>query len=94
MKRSALLIALMAAAGCAFAQAPKQVPPEERQPAKPAPRLNLKLDNPGQYAREVPRDDKSADNLPTLGGNARPLPKADVPVHARPYPVDSERANQ
>ena len=94
MKKSALLIALMAAAACVFAQAPKQVPPEEREPAKPAPRLNLKLDNPGQYAREVPRDDKTGDGLPTLGANARPLPKPDVPVHARPYTVDSERANQ
>ena len=90
-----LNLALLAAAGAAAAQAPKPAAEEEKrtESAPSAPRrLNLKLDNPSQYSRELPRDDAApaSSTLPTLGGNALPMeapppPRRDTPSSS--YPV-------
>jgi hypothetical protein len=73
-----IAIALLGAAGPGAAQAPKPDPAAER-PAAPAPRLNLKLDNPARYARESPVEGGGA-ALPALGGDARPLPATSPPT--------------
>ena len=54
-------------------------PPASSSPAQPAPRLNLRLDNPSSYAREAPREEAkdASGTLPTLGGGTsldRPPP--------------------
>ena len=85
---------LLAASGPASPQASKPAPAEER-PASSlvVPRLNLKLDNPAQYSQE--REGGSADALPSLGGDARPLPaKGETPTSARPFPKDTERGER
>jgi hypothetical protein len=75
---------LLLAAGGAAAEEPKQPERSEEPPA-----LNLKLDNPGKYARETPQEEKSA--LPSLGDTARPIPTTPMPTTTRPFPNDSER---
>ena len=79
-----LLALLLAAAGTAAAEEPKQPERSEERP-----RLNLKLDRPGQFARETPQEEKST--LPSLGDNARPVPTTPAPTTSRPFPEDSER---
>ena len=75
---------------------PAPAPAEERAapstPAKPAPRLNLRLDDAASYAREAPREEGATPtgSLPTLGGNAAPLEQAPLPRRDTPsssYPV-------
>ena len=97
MRKAPVFVALslLAAAGPAAAQAPQAPKPA---PAEERPRLNLKLDNPGQYARETPREaaggNKDAkDNLPSLGGNAvsfEPSPASRSRTPTSPYPKDTE----
>jgi len=61
---------------------------------EPAPRLNLKLDNPAQFVRETPPAEpgKGTDALPSLGGNAVTLERPAAPRVERPspYPKDVE----
>ena len=96
MRKAALFFVfpLLAAADPAAPQAPKPAPPEER-PAAPAPQLNLRLDEPGRFARETPREDSgSARALPSLGDNARPLPARSIPTTTQPFPKDAERSER
>ena len=86
-----MLAALCGLAGHAAAQAQKAE--EKRADPAPAPRLNLKLDNPAQFVRETPPPEpaKGADGLPSLGGNAATLER--TPTRAErpsPYPKDTE----
>ena len=98
MKQSILLIlALGAAQAAAQSSAPQPVPapaPERKAP-ETRPPLNLKLDQPaGMYVREEPRD-KSADNLPALGGgtlNFERKPRDLRPDSRGTYPADTENA--
>jgi hypothetical protein len=94
MRRSplSLALALAVAAGPVVAQVqePKPAPKEE-----PAPRLNLKLDQPARfYTSETPGEKKpSDDKLPSLGDGAKPMER---PAPSRgestfSYPKDSER---
>jgi hypothetical protein len=100
MKKTPLLVAfsLLAAAGPVAAQAPAPAPSDakasQQPPAQPGTKLNLKLDNPAQYSRETPREGGSADVLPSLGANARPIEKA-APSAERtsPYPPDTGQAH-
>lgn len=93
--RLVFALLLLAAAGPVAPQAPKADPSEERpavSPSSPAPRLNLKLDDPARYTREAPREsDGAAGALPTLGANARPVPVTPMPTTTRPFPEDTER---
>jgi hypothetical protein len=99
--RFSLLVALSLVADIALAQTEKPPAREERAaPAQeertaPAPRLNLKLDNAGNYAREVPREDAGSAQLPALGGDARPMPAKPLsdPLDG-PFPKDSERGER
>jgi hypothetical protein len=88
-------IALLGAAGPAAAQAPKPDAAAERPAAPaPAPRLNLKLDNPGRYAQESPGEGGAA-ALPALGGDARPLPATSpTPNTAGTFPKDSQQGQR
>ncbi|HWM43020.1 MAG TPA: hypothetical protein VNP36_11325 [Burkholderiales bacterium] len=99
MKKAPLFAAfsLLFAPGLGMSQAPQPAPAEEppasrlaSPAASPGPRLNLKLDNPAQYSREMPKDSGSAERLPSLGGDARSLPARD-PTASRNavYPQDS-----
>jgi hypothetical protein len=100
MRKAPLFIAfpLLAAAGPAAPEAPKPGPSEERpasSPVSPGPRLNLKLDDPARYTRETPREGNgSADALPSVGGNARPLPASSTPTTPPSYPKDTERGER
>ena len=93
--RKAFFLACLLAAGAAGAQnTPEQKRPEEKrtEPA-PAPRLNLKLDNPAQFVREAPPPDpaKGAETLPSLGGNAMTLERTPTrSERPSPFPKDSE----
>ena len=88
---------LLAAAGPAAPQAPKPAPAPAEE--RPAPRLNLKLDEPARfYTRETPADGaggkSTADNLPSLGGNPVSLEPPTAPPSrppSSPYPKDSEQ---
>jgi hypothetical protein len=97
-----LLVALALAAAALPAAAQTSAPAEERPPSSraapppsPAPRLNLKLDNPAQYSRETPRDGAGAELLPALGGDARPIPARPLsnPLDG-PFPKDSQRGER
>jgi hypothetical protein len=69
MKRAAFGLALLCVVGIAAAQT-TQEKTEERRP------LNLKLDNPSSWATTAPEAEKErAQSLPTLGGDARPVPQ-------------------
>ena len=96
-KRAAFAaLSLSAAAAVASDQAPKPAPAEERSaPAPAAPRLNLRLDNPGGYARETPREGAADAALPALGGDARTLPARSLatPLDG-PFPKDSDRGER
>jgi hypothetical protein len=85
-------LAFIATAAPATAQAPAPAPSDAKAPpqppAQPGTKLNLKLDNPGQYTRETPRD-SGAEVLPGLGADARPIEKAP-PSGARTSPYPSE----
>jgi hypothetical protein len=100
MKR-VLFIALALAAGAVAAQAQKPPAQEERPSVstsvsntEPAPRLNLRLDDAARYSREVPREGAGSAPLPTLGGDARPLPAQRMSTTDRPFPPDSERGER
>jgi hypothetical protein len=84
--------ALSLVTGIAAAQAPKPAAKDEQPVAPPAAParapLNLKLDNPSQYATQLPRE-KGAEGLPTLGSDARPLPAPDPDSPRNPYPKDT-----
>ena len=88
-----LTLWLLAAAGAAAAQETKKEPPPETktEQERPAPRLNLKLENPGQYARETPPETGKADPLPSLGGDARVVTPVPTAPSTRPFPKDTER---
>jgi hypothetical protein len=74
-------------------KAPKLDAAAER-PAAPAPRLNLKLDNPARYAQESPGAGGAA-ALPALGGDARPLPApSPSPNTAGTFPKDSQQGQR
>ena len=93
-----LLVALSLVSGAAAAQAQKPAAQEERPAVSnpsPAPRLNLKLDDPGRYTREEPREGAGSAALPTLGGDARQLPArtANTPLDG-PFPKDTERGER
>ncbi|HEY8251144.1 MAG TPA: hypothetical protein VIG70_11085 [Burkholderiales bacterium] len=97
MTKTSLLVAfvLLAAAGPAAPQAPAPAPSDAKAspqpPAQPAPKLNLKLDNPAQYSRETPREGGgSPDVLPSLGADARTMEKAAPLSGSRtsPYPAE------
>ena len=89
MKRAVAV--LLACASSAFAQTK-----EAEKPQAPArserPALNLRLDNPASFADMQPEAKAEPETLPTLGGNARPVPK-EKPLQpqspASPYPVDT-----
>jgi hypothetical protein len=82
-------LSLLAAAGATAAEEPKETKPAASQER---PTLNLKLDNPGQYAREAPQETGGkAEPLPSLGADARPVPTTPTPTTTRPFPADSER---
>jgi hypothetical protein len=93
MKNAAFLLLLIA--GQVAAQ-PQQEP--ERKAAQSEPRLNLKLDESDLRAlsrnASVPRapsEEKSADGLPSLGGDARKFDPAPPPSDTRrPYPPDTQ----
>jgi len=100
MKKTPLFVAfsLLAAAGPAAPQAPAPAPSDaktsQQPPAQPERKLNLKLDNPAQYSRETPRDGGSADVLPSLGADARPVEKTTPSaVRTTPYPTDTGQAH-
>ena len=98
MKKTILaVLALCAAQAAAQTSAPQPVPAPERKAPETRPPLNLKLDQPaGMYVREEPRD-KSADNLPTLGGgslNFERKPRDLRPDARGTYPMDVENANR
>ena len=86
-----MLLVLLGVASHALAQTQK---PEEKRPdPAPAPRLNLKLDNPAQFVRETPPPEpvKGAETLPSLGGNAMTLERTPTRVERpSPYPKDTE----
>jgi hypothetical protein len=86
---------LLAAAGAAAAQETKETKPQlsQERPAAPAPSLNLKLDNPGQYAREAPREG-GGEPLPSLGADARVVTPAPTAPSTKPFPKDTERREQ
>ena len=92
--RTLLLCVLPLLAGVAAAQPtekPKPAAREEKPPA-PAPRLNLRLDNPAQYARETPKEDADTRSLPGLGAGALPLPPDAPRIRSdagSPYPKDT-----
>ena len=80
MRLAALLV--LAFAGTALAQDKEP----ERRP------LNLKLDNPGAWATAAPDPEKDKKgSLPSLGGEARPVPQDPAPKPERqsPYPSDT-----
>ena len=100
MKQSILLILALGAAQAAAqssAPQPAPAPAPERKAPETRPPLNLKLDQPaGMYVREEPRD-KSADNLPALGGgtlNFERKPRDLRPDSRGTYPADTENANR
>jgi hypothetical protein len=84
-------LSLAAAAGALATEPPKPAPPPAPEP-QPGPRLNLKLDNPGRYAQEAPRE--SGEPLPTLGGDARAMPAVPTVPSTRPFPKDTERGEK
>ena len=74
---------LLALAGTTLAQDKEP----ERRP------LNLKLDNPGAWATAAPDPEKDKKgSLPSLGGDARPVPQAPTPKpewgKSNPYPAE------
>ncbi len=79
---------LLGGATTVFAQAPESkpaVPPAER------PALNLKLDNPSSFANTQPDAKAEPASLPSLGGDARQVPKEKIQPNtpATPYPADT-----
>jgi hypothetical protein len=90
-----IFVALLLASGSVFAQSEKPAAKDERPAEQPRKPLNLKLDQPARaYVQETPVD-KSADNLPALGGSNSTLwdkakeTRPDSPKN--PYPQDTER---
>jgi hypothetical protein len=92
-------LAFVAAAVPAAAQAPAPTPTAAQPPQQPAPQagsgLNLKLDDAAGYTRETPREGGgSAEALPSVGGNARPLPASSTSTATQPFPKDTERGER
>ena len=57
----------------------------------PAPRLKLRLDNPGRYAREVPSEErKPSGTLPGLGGGSTSFGSGSSGSGSSPYPKDTD----
>jgi hypothetical protein len=86
MRLAALI--LLGGATTVFAQTPESkpaVPPVER------PALNLKLDNLGSFANVQPDAKAEPAPLPSLGGDARQVPKEKAQPHtpSSPYPADT-----
>ena len=86
MRLAALI--LLAGATTVLAQTPESKPavlPVER------PALNLKLDNPSSFANMQPDAKAEPPSLPSLGGDARQVPKEKLQPHtpASPYPTDT-----
>jgi hypothetical protein len=86
MRLAALI--LLGGATTAFAQTPESKPavaPLER------PALNLKLENPSSFANTQPDAKVEPESLPSLGGNARQVPKEKLQPQtpASPYPPDT-----
>jgi|RhiMetdeSRZDD1v2_1073273.scaffolds.fasta_scaffold100623_6 hypothetical protein len=87
MRLAALI--LLGGATTAFAQTLESkpaVPPPERPAA-----LNLKLENPSSFANMQPDAKAEPESLPSLGGNARQVPKEKLQPQtpASPYPPDT-----
>ena len=95
----ALLAALLLVSSSVFAQGEKPAAKEERPAEPPRRPLNLKLDQPVRnFVREEPVE-KSADNLPSLGGSSNPAlwekaRELRPDSSNNPYPKDSQRQNQ
>jgi hypothetical protein len=91
---------LLVLASQALAQSPAR-PPQQEPERKAAPsesRLNLRLEEADLRSlsrstdSRAPAEEKSADTLPSLGGDARELPSTLPKSGSRiPYPQDSER---
>ena len=84
------VLALVACVTCtAAAQTPAPAP--QTPPAAERAPLKLKLDNPGSWATVAPAGEKEQPaGLPTLGENARPMPKTlpSTPNSTSPYPSE------
>ena len=97
MRQALLLAALALAAAPAAAQQqqPQPAPKPAAEAREPSAPLNLKLDLPARFfTRETPQEEpKSADTLPSLGGNAARIerdPPARSSTGASPFPKDTE----
>jgi hypothetical protein len=98
MRRTALLLLVIASQ--ALAQSPTQ--PKQQEPERKAapgePRLNLRLEESdlrslsrSNSGPPAPAEEKSADGLPSLGGDARKIePPPPASDSRRPYPADTQ----
>jgi hypothetical protein len=95
MKYLLLTAALLGASGIALAQEKKPAPTEEKPATEQRRPLNLRLDNPSQYATEMPVEKSAPGALPSLGADARTLPSgAPASTSSRPFPKDTERGER
>ena len=92
MRSVVALLACVACAAFAQAQAPAPTPaPQSPQPPAERAPLKLRLDNPSSWATDARADEKEQPGgLPTLGDNARPMPKTlpSTPNSTSPYPSE------
>jgi hypothetical protein len=107
MKRSLSAIALSLLAGAAAAQAPAPAAPKPAaatpapaaQPAPAEPRKPLvlrldEIDGPRMTFGASPNEKIQSKELPSLGGDARPLPTLPAGTSGSAFPRDAEKASQ
>jgi hypothetical protein len=107
MKRSLSAIALSLLAGTAAAQAPAPAAPNAAaatpapaaQPAPAEPRKPLvlrldEIDGPRMTFGASPNEKIQSKELPSLGGDARPLPTLPAGTSGSAFPRDAEKASQ
>jgi hypothetical protein len=110
MKRSLSAIALSLLAGTAAAQAPVPAAPNAAaatpapaapaaQPAPAEPRKPLvlrldEIDGPRMTFGASPNEKIQSKELPSLGGDARPLPTLPAGTSGSAFPRDAEKASQ
>jgi hypothetical protein len=75
MIRALLVLAIALPAAAQQAPAPPAETKKEPDQRRP---LNLRLDNPSSFATVAPAEKPPEKALPTLGGDARPVPQGRI----------------
>ena len=95
--RALALLLLLAAGPVGAQQATPQTPqtpaePAQKEKAKERRPLDLRLDNPSSFATITPAEKPPARELPTLGGDAKPV-NPTLPSESRSFPKDTNPNN-